>query len=184
MLENDLNPRLLMDAAKNGDAAAFGRLFEKYQIPVFRYFYSRLRDRDRAEDFTQNVFLKVYRNSEKIDWGDNPLKYFFTAARNILIDHWRKKQEILLDDEEKVWQTLSDTRPTPIDLVEQAEISEILRQALAGLEEEDAEIVALKYFAGLPAKIIAEIFGLTEATVRQRQCRALKALRKFLPEEF
>jgi RNA polymerase sigma-70 factor (ECF subfamily) len=57
-LQND--PKILMQLAKSGDTEAFSRLYELYFIPVFRYIYFRVKDKEEANDLTQIVFLKVF----------------------------------------------------------------------------------------------------------------------------
>ena len=54
--------RVLMELAKKGDTGAFGRLYELYFTPVYRYIYFRVRDRREAEDLIQIVFLKAYKS--------------------------------------------------------------------------------------------------------------------------
>ncbi|KKU85720.1 MAG: hypothetical protein UY14_C0015G0015 [Parcubacteria group bacterium GW2011_GWA1_47_9] len=58
--ENDL--KQLMQLAKNGDTEAFGRLYELYFTPVYRYIYLRTKNKEEAEDLSQAVFVKVFKS--------------------------------------------------------------------------------------------------------------------------
>lgn len=177
---NDMDPRELIIRAKEGDSQAFAMLYNEYYTPVFRYLYGRLRDKDQANDLAQTVFLKVYEALERVEANDTPLKYFFTVARNSLIDYWRKKKSVRLDDNEELRQNIPDPRATQIEMVESMEISAQVRGALDRLELDDQEIITLKYFNGFSAREISEQIGISEEAVRQRQCRALKLLKEIL----
>jgi RNA polymerase sigma-70 factor (ECF subfamily) len=177
---NDMDPRELIIRAKEGDSQAFAMLYNEYYTPVFRYLYGRLRDKDQANDLAQTVFLKVYEALGRVEANDTPLKYFFTVARNSLIDYWRKKKSVRLDDNEELRQNIPDPRATQIEMVESMEISAQVRGALDRLELDDQEIITLKYFNGFSAREISEQIGISEEAVRQRQCRALKLLKEIL----
>ncbi|MFA5762365.1 MAG: sigma-70 family RNA polymerase sigma factor [Bacilli bacterium] len=175
-----MDPRELIIRAKEGDSQAFAMLYNEYYTPVFRYLYGRLRDKDQANDLAQTVFLKVYEALGRVEANDTPLKYFFTVARNSLIDYWRKKKSVRLDDNEELRQNIPDPRATQIEMVESMEISAQVRGALDRLELDDQEIITLKYFNGFSAREISEQIGISEEAVRQRQCRALKLLKEIL----
>lgn len=174
------DPYELMRRAKEGDPEAFGRLYEQYYVPVFRYLYGRLRNKDEANDLAQSVFLKVYEAIARIEPNSTPLKYFFTVARHTLIDYWRKKKDVVISAEDDVWQNIPDHRPNQVVMVETMEISVQVRDAMGKLEEDEQDILSLKYFGGLSAGEIGEQLGISEAAVRQRQCRALKILKEHI----
>ena len=91
--DNEIDAKELMRLAKDGDSEAFGLLYSKYFVPVFRYIYLRLKNKEEAEDLAQTVFLRVYKSLTRFrDQGKEPLAYFFTIARNAIIDYWRKKK--------------------------------------------------------------------------------------------
>ncbi len=181
MNETTFEPEELMRRAKDGDGAAFSRLYSMYYVPVFRYLYGRTRDRELSSDLAQTVFLKVYEAIGRVEPNKTPLKYFFTVARNTLIDYWRRKKDLIVgNDEYDVWQTIPDTAPSQVEIVEQIEISIHLKSALEKLNGDDQEILSLKYFGQLSAREIGEELGLNEDAVRQRQCRALKNLRQII----
>jgi RNA polymerase sigma-70 factor (ECF subfamily) len=85
------DPRELLRRAKEGDEGAFGALYEIYYTPVYRYLFLRSRSKADAEDIAQTVFVKVYASLERFEIHEEPLCYFFSVARNALIDFHRKK---------------------------------------------------------------------------------------------
>lgn len=90
------DPQEIISQAKKGDKQAFEKLYKLYFVPVFRYVYLRVNDKQLTEDITQEVFMKVYTSLDSYtDQGKDPLAYFFTIARNKVIDFYRQKKKSL-----------------------------------------------------------------------------------------
>lgn len=177
------DPGNLMDEAKKGDVAAFGKIYDLYFLKVYRYIYFRVRHKEEAEDLTHNVFLKAYEAISRFKKTDtSPLAYFFTVARNTVINFWRKKKEVLLDDPAKTFSDLADDRSDPNESAEINELVRLSRRALRTLTEDQAEIIRLKFLGELSNAEIAPITGKTEEAVRQLQFRGLKSLRRYFKE--
>lgn len=180
--QND--PKILMQLAKSGDAEAFGRLYELYFVPLFRYIYFRVKDREEANDLTQTVFLKVFRSlSNYREQNKSPLAYFFTVARNTVIDHWKAKKEVLLDDPESVFGQMPDKTNNPLNLVEKEEIGQAIHRAIKQLTDDQREVIVLKFINEMPNKEIAGFLGKTEDAIRQLQCRAIRTLQQILKNQ-
>ena len=177
--ENDL--KQLMQLAKNGDTEAFGRLYELYFTPVYRYIYLRTKNKEEAEDLSQAVFVKVFKSIGAFrEQNKQPLAFFFTVARNTVIDHWRKRKEILTD---KPPETLSaESFENPQHLIDQKSTAQAVYQAIENLTEEQQEVIILKFINDLSTTEIAKILDKKEDAVRQTQCRALKILKQYFKE--
>ncbi len=81
----------LLRAARQGDAEAFGSLYERFAPPVFRYLYAHLDERLDAEDLTAEVFLRVWQALPGFRETEAPfLGFLFRVARNALYDHFRR----------------------------------------------------------------------------------------------
>src|ERR1035437_2733679 len=88
--------------AKAGNKGAFEEVYSNYYTPLFRYIMSRIKDRAEAEDITQVVFIKIFNSIPT--WNadhTSPLSFFFTVARNTMIDYFRKNshREIVSDEQ-------------------------------------------------------------------------------------
>ncbi|MGZ6269651.1 MAG: RNA polymerase sigma factor, partial [Candidatus Limnocylindrales bacterium] len=84
----------LVAAARGGDAEAFGRLFDHYREPVYRYIASRIRRPTDAEDLTQIVFVKVLEALPRYESRGVPFAgWLFRLARNTVIDFVRTHRE-------------------------------------------------------------------------------------------
>lgn len=178
------DPKILMRLAKAGDTEAFGRLYKLYFVPVFRYIYFRVKNKEEANDLTQTAFLKVFHSlSNFSEQNKSPLAYFFTVARNTVIDHWRTKKEVLLDDPESVFGQIPDKTNNPLDLVEKKETNQAVHRAIKQLTDDQQEVIVFKFVNGMPNKEIAVLLGKTEEAIRQLQCRAIRALRQILKNQ-
>lgn len=176
-MERLKDPRTLMQEAKAGNNSAFGKLYELYYVPVFRYVYIRLRDKDEAQDLVQTVFLKVYKSIEKYeDENKEPLPYFFTVARNSIIDYFRKKRSVSLNENVEIESNQED----PEGFAQRREEEKVVNEAIKSLKGDQKEVILLKYISGFSNSQIAESLNKSEEAIRQIQHRAFKVLRNKL----
>lgn len=179
--QND--PQVLMQLAKNGDSEAFGNIYKLYFTPIYRYIFLRIQKKEETEDLVQVVFLKVYRNINNYQERKvPPLAYFFTVARNTVIDYWRKQKETNNEGTEKIPVELEKSSGNPLQIVQNKEIYKTIRAAIKQLSEEQQEVIILKFINEMRNEEIAKILDKSEQAIRQLQCRALKILRKILKD--
>ena len=85
----------LVAAAKHGDAMAFGRIFDIYHRPIYRFIVARTHSQADAEDLTQLVFLKALEALPRYEARGIPFGgWLFRLARNAVIDHVRTHREM------------------------------------------------------------------------------------------
>jgi RNA polymerase sigma-70 factor (ECF subfamily) len=113
--------------------------------------------------------------------GISPLAYFYTIARNTIIDHRRKKHLIIAEEDELL--AVSDTSPGPQEEAMQAESGEAIRLIISQLSEDQQDVVVLRFIEGRSTKEIAELLGKTEEAVRKLQSRALHIVKKKISHE-
>jgi RNA polymerase sigma-70 factor (ECF subfamily) len=168
----------LVDDARSGDADAFGRVFDHYHGPVHRYIASRVRRPSDAEDLTQLVFVKALEALPRYESRGIPFGgWLFRLARNTVIDHLRTRHEHAGLDA-AIGHADADAGPDEVAVTRQA--IETVGAALAALTDEQRDVIALRFFAGLSAREAAEAMGKQEGTVRGLQFRAIAALRREL----
>jgi RNA polymerase sigma-70 factor (ECF subfamily) len=168
----------LVQEARDGDAWAFGLLFDHYHLPVHRYIASRVHRPSDAEDLTQLVFVKALEALPRYESRGIPFGgWLFRLARNTVIDHVRTRHDHV-DLDSAVGQAGREAGPDDITVARQ-ELDEVA-EALAALTDEQREAIALRFFAGLSAREAAEVMGKQEGTIRGLQFRAIAALRRKL----
>ncbi len=171
---------LLLDQARAGDQDAFALLYKEYYTPIYRFIYFRVKSKEEAEDLAQTVFLKVYATLSDMQGETTaPRAFFFTVARNAIIDHYRKQSYRNHSGEEAMIDIADDdVRPDEARAI--SEETDRLKQAISQLTKEQQEVIILKFINELETKEIAQAIGKREDAVRQIQSRAIKALRKIL----
>lgn len=173
------DPRALIEQFQKGDRVAFDALYEHYYVPLYRYIYFRIRNHEQAEDLVHDAFVKVYRSlSTSQEKSTNPTAYFFTTARNTLIDYWRKKKLPIVTDSDKHLKRKIASNPNPLTQAQQKEILREIHALMSELEEYQQEVIILKFINGFSTQEIAHMLGKTEGAIRQLQSRSLKKLRE------
>src|SRR6202045_5248847 len=84
-------------------------LFEQLHVPVFRYLLRKTRDSGRAEDMTQETFLRLFRHLREDRLLDNPKAWLFTVANNLSIDASREESHFK-DLDETAWKKIEDSK--------------------------------------------------------------------------
>jgi len=145
--------------------------FEQQYDKIYRYCYFKVHSREIAEDITQETFLR-FLESETYQNTGKALQYLYTVARNICIDEYRKKQDENLTEE------LAEE-----GIEEQLLTSIAIKAALEELNEEERELVLLRYVNEVPVSIICRLFHMSRFTVYRRTKEVLKVLQKKLRKE-
>lgn len=178
MTFDDAAVERLVEQARSGDPEAFGRIFDLYHQPVYRYIASRVRRPVDAEDLTQTVFVKALEALPRYEARGVPFGgWLFRLARNTVIDHARTRRDHT--DLEAVAMRIGEDEP-PDDIVAGRQAIDEVAAALGALTAEQREAIVLRFFAGLSAKEAAAAMGKQEGTVRGLQFRAIAALRRAL----
>lgn len=178
MIEDQEHLKKLILLAKDGDNGAFEEVYTTYYTPLFHYIIVRIKNKEEAEDMTQTVFMKIWNSISK--WNSNhtsPLAFFFTVARNTMIDYFRKNshKEIVSDE---VVAIFADEDSSTDEESKSRESRELILQAVSQLSDEQQEIITMLYTNDLTYKEIADITGKREDAIRQLHSRAIKKLRE------
>ena len=140
---------------------------EQYE-KIYRYCFYRLRDRERAEDITQEAFLRWLASDTYRDTGQ-VLQYLYTIARNLCADEFRRPRHRPL---------IEDVPSREADPV----LSAALRMELERLDPEDRELVLLRYVNEVPMGVLCRLYGQSRFALYRRLNRVLKALKDALEE--
>jgi RNA polymerase sigma-70 factor (ECF subfamily) len=171
--------RELVDRSIQGDAEAFGSLYDLLCDDVYRYFYHQLGRAQDAEDLVSLTFLRAWQAISSFKWRGRPFEaWLFTVARNQLIDFYRRQRASAPLDEAR-----EDGKPGPEALTLAELEAAATRSALDRLTQEQREVLVLKFYLNRDNREIAAIMGKREGTVRGLQLRALRALRRQLCDD-
>lgn len=177
----------------DGDASAFEELLQRYQRPLFNFILRSVRERDRAEELLQDVFLKVLQRSSEFQGSSKFSTWLYTIARNLCIDTSRKMvfrrhrsldAPLRADDAESA--TLLDRVASPAPEADRQAIGHDLQARIAAaieeLPEEQREVFLMRELQNMAFKEIADVVGVPENTVKSRMRYALERLQRALAE--
>lgn len=192
----------LLDQAKKGDAEAVDQLLARHREPIRRLIDLRLDpaivQRVDASDVVQDVLLEASKRLQ--DYLKNPAMPFHLWLRHIAKDHiidahrrHHQAQKRGVNREQPLarpgWMDQSslelagqlvDPERTPASAALQEELQRRLHTALAGLDEDDRDILLMRHFEQLSNQDVASSLGLTEAAASMRYLRAIRRLRDVL----
>jgi len=157
-------------------------LFDQLHVPVFRYLLRRTRDSGRAEDLTQETFLRLVRHLRENRALDNPKAWLFTVANNLAIDASRNESHFK-DLDEAHWKQIEDSnseiQADPERVMLQRERVDRLHIAVLNLTPLQRECLHLRA-EGLRYREIAALLEISSSTVMDAVRRAtIKLAREF-----
>lgn len=161
----------LIEAARC-DSAAFAQLYRRYVTPIYRYLFSRTGNEADAQDLTAQVFLEALEGLRRYRDRGKFTAWLFTIARRRAIDHYHRRPVLTLDEESNA----IDNRD-PLSDVIQDESLEHLSVLVAQLDDDQRELLRLRFAAGLTLNQIGLIQGRSEAAVKMALHRLLEHLR-------
>ena len=163
------------------DRVAFAELLRRYESHVNRLFYHLAPDWQERADLSQEVWIRVYRNIQRLQEPAKFRGWLSRIATNLFYDELRKRKRnaqpisldapVRLSDGEMSWELPSDM-PSPTDNLATKEFYDQLREAIADLPETFRTTIVLREIQGLPYEEIAEITGVSLGTVKSRIARA------------
>ncbi|MBI2570211.1 MAG: sigma-70 family RNA polymerase sigma factor [Candidatus Schekmanbacteria bacterium] len=174
---NDADDRALVLGYKRGNTAAFEALMNRYQRPLLGYVAGMVGDRALAEDLVQETFMRFIRGLDDYREKDRFRAYIFTVARNVAIDHLRRKHE---QPTELDCAVREDSGKDPDCRAAELQCREAVLEALAALPAEQREVILLRFFGDLSFAEIAGQTGIPLGTALGRSYYGLRKLRSLL----
>jgi RNA polymerase sigma-70 factor (ECF subfamily) len=172
----------LVHRAQQGDAEAFGELYDHYVTMVHRYVYHRVGDRATAEDVTSETFVRALRRIDSLSFqGRDVGAWLVTIARNIIRDHV-KSSRYRLEVSTADMRDADRATDGPEDAVVQHLTNQQLLACVQQLGSEQQECIVLRFLHGLSVSETAEIMGKKDGAIKALQHRAVRRLAGLLPD--
>lgn len=171
--------RKLIAGYLNGDEKSLEILIQQYLKPIYNFAHRYAGNAQDAEDITQDVFVKVWRNLKKFDRQKSFKAWIFTIAKNTSIDALKKRKPALFSEFSAI-EKIADPSPSPNEIFERKEISQMLNLLINKLPLKYRNVLFLRYNNNLAFQEIAETLNKPINTVKSRHRRALIILKKFL----
>src|SRR6187399_1245518 len=174
----------LVAAVRRGDDRAFEALYERYHRRIHAYVYGMVKDHQRAEDVTQEVFMSALRRMRETERPIAFKPWVYEIAKNACIDAFRRSrraEEVSYDADDGTERLhLVSNGPTPDAAVGTRMSLDHLRGAFGGLSEAHHQILVMRELEGLSYRQIGEQLGMSRPSVESTLFRA----RRRLSEEY
>jgi len=172
----------LVQRVQDGDAEAFGLIYDAYVDVVFRYAYFRIHDKHLAEDFASETFVRALRRIDSVSFQGRDIgAWLITIARNIIRDHLkssRYKLEVTSADMRDADRATDGPEDEVLSGLTHAELLSCVKQ----LNSEQQECIVLRFLQGLSVSETALAMDRNDGAIKALQHRAVRRLAKLLPE--
>src|ERR1700689_2751463 len=173
------------EGLKHRKAGLLDELIVRYQHRLLRYLLFLTGNRETAEDLFQEVWMRVLVRGGQFNGRARFETWLFTIARNLVIDHRRKRVLNSLDelvegateDDRAMAFEVADDEPTPFARVAYVEDREQIAAALLALDTLHREVLVLRFHEELSLEEIAKVTRAPLSTVKSRLYRGLAAIK-------
>jgi RNA polymerase sigma-70 factor (ECF subfamily) len=168
-----------------GDENALSILIKKHQSKIYGFIYSKMPDRDVADDIFQDTFIKVIKTLKSNSYNEEGkfLPWVMRIAHNLIVDHYRKnkKMPMLRETEEfSIFSILSDNSLNVEGRIITDAIEKDLQKIIQELPTDQKEVLEMRIYQDLSFNEIAELTGVSINTALGRMRYALMNLRKII----
>lgn len=170
-----------IDKVINDDTQAFSVLVDRYKHMVFTLAMKILKNREEAEEVSQDVFVKVYQALHTFKGDSKFSTWVYKIAYYRSLDYLKKRGRSVNTNSVDI-STVYDLAAVEntLDGLEANERKTAIKNAIAELPEDDAVIISLHYFEELSLKEISEVMGIAKNTAKVRLFRSRKRLAEIL----
>ena len=158
----------------NPSRILFGQLFEDNREKVYRFAFKLTEDRMRAQEITQQCFIKLWENMHKVQQGQDVFPLLFVYVKHIVIDETRK----LYREKKSLAEMPSSTNTKDDETLLHKEFRQHIQKVIEKMPEQRRNIYLLSRDKGKSYKEIAEQLSLSPSTVRNHLSLALQYIRR------
>jgi len=168
-----------------GDESALAILIKRHQSKIYGFIYSKMPDRDVADDIFQDTFIKVIKTLKSNSYNEEGkfLPWVMRIAHNLIVDHFRKnkKMPMLRETEEfSIFSILTDSSLNVEGRIITDAIEKDLQKIVQELPADQKEVLMMRIYQDLSFNEIAELTGVSINTALGRMRYALMNLRKVI----
>ena len=182
-----LDDAFLVSDYINGNERALEALVLRHKMKIYNFIYSKVFDRDTAEDIFQETFIKVIKTLKRGVYNEEGkfLPWVMRIAHNLVIDFFRKNNRIPTfdnNDDYDIFQLISDGNPTAERSMIDEQVVEDLQKLIVELPQDQKDVLTMRLYKDMSFKEIAESTGVSINTALGRMRYAIINLRKLVEE--
>ena len=168
-----------------GEEAALSVLINRHQARLYGFIFSKIQDRDAAEDVFQDTFIKVIRTLKRGNYNEQGkfLPWVMRIAHNLVIDYFRKNNRMPKFKNKgnfDIFSVLSDESPNAENKIVENQIADHVRILLEELPEDQKIVIKMRIYQDMSFKEISENTGVSINTALGRMRYGLINLRKMI----
>ena len=168
-----------------GDENALACLINRHQSKIYGFIYSKVTDRDIADDIFQDTFIKVIKTLKCNAYNEEGkfLPWVMRIAHNLIVDHFRrsKKMPMFRETEEfSIFSIMSDNSPNIESRIITDQVENDVKRLIEELPDDQKEVLQMRMYQDMSFKEIADVTGVSINTALGRMRYALMNLRKVI----
>ena len=168
-----------------GDENSLSILINRHQSKIYGFIYSKLSDRDIADDIFQDTFIKVIKTLKSNSYNEEGkfLPWVMRISHNLIIDYYRKNKKMPMFRETEdfsIFSIMSDNVTNIESQLITSQVESDLRKLIEELPEDQKEVLVMRMYQDLSFKEISELTGVSINTALGRMRYAIMNLRKVI----
>jgi len=176
---------VLVKSYIDGDENALAVLIKRHQSKIYGFIYSKVSDRDIADDIFQDTFIKVIKTLKLNSYNEEGkfLPWVMRISHNLIVDHFRKNKKMPMyreTEEFSIFSIMTDSSPNVENRIITAQVENDLLRLINELPEDQREVLQMRIYQDLSFKEIADSTGVSINTALGRMRYALMNLRKVI----
>ena len=185
MANVQISDALLVKYYIAGDENSLSILINRHQSKIYGFIYSKLSDRDIADDIFQDTFIKVIKTLKSNSYNEEGkfLPWVMRISHNLIIDYYRKNKKMPMYRETEdfsIFSIMSDNVPNIESQLITSQVESDLRKLIEELPEDQKEVLVMRMYQDLSFKEISELTGVSINTALGRMRYAIMNLRKVI----
>ena len=171
-----------LDRLKAGEPAAYVLLVERFEGPLYRFFFCEHRNHHTAQDQTAETFVELVRSLGSMRGNCTQLRaYVFATARHVQLRRFRRRDNRTAPLADAC--DVSDAGPSPLDTLSSREELDRVLQAIGDLERPMRNVLLLRFVEGCSIDKVAEALDLPIGTVKSHIHRSRERLKQIFVEK-
>jgi len=185
MQHQKISDATLISSYIKGDESALEILITRHKQRIFSFIYSKVYDRDIAEDIFQDTFIKVIRTLKRGAYNEEGkfLPWIMRISHNLVIDHFRKNSRMPKFDnsgEFSIFSVLSDSTLNAEKQLIKDQLVDDVRRLIEELPEDQKQVLVMRMYNDMSFKEISDNTGVSINTALGRMRYALINMRKII----
>lgn len=188
MVYDTLPDSFIIQMYIEGNEEALGALIERHQTKVFGFIYSKVGNRDIADDIFQDTFIKVVHTLKTDRYNEEGkfLPWVIRIAHNLVIDHFRREKRMCLQrdhEDYSIFEFISDDSPSIDKEMMETQLQNRMMLLIGELPEDQRQVLMMRMYQDMSFKEIAESTDVSINTALGRMRYALINLRKLIDQK-